>query len=780
MRPFRALSAIAVLAALVSAVHAQQADTRTPLQAQIDRIFKDRAYDAPRFGPARWLPDGAAYAIVERTSGGGSEIARYDAVTGARSVLARTRLDVEDYAWSSDGKALLVFTNTKKVWRQHTRGDYYVIDVASGSPKKLGGGAPESSLMFAKFSPDGTRVAYVRQNNIYVEQVATGAVTQLTHDGTTPPGGAAWAPATAGTIVNGTSDWVNEEELDIRDGFRWSPDGQRIAYWQFDTSGVGNMTLINDTAALYPTTVTYAYPKPGTANSAVRIGVVAVGGPGAEARGATAAGATTWLKIPGDPRNMYLASLDWIDASTLATQQLNRQQNENDYLVADAATGDVTRVFRDTSYPVAGHSTWVDAQDDVAWVDGNRSFLWLSERDGWRHLYREPRGGGSEGRLITKFDGDVTDLVAVDDRAGVAYFLASPENPTERYLYRAPLDGSSPPARVTPANEPGWHTYTPAPGAKLAFHTWSSFDRVSGMDVVSLPEHRALRALTDPSALQATLADLLKPAVEFVKVPIGGPSTSLATGGVTLDGWVLKPASFDASKKYPLIVQVYGEPASQTVTNRWGGNTALFHRALADAGYIVASFDNRGTPAPRGAAWRKVIYGAVGELAAAEQAAAVKAFAATHPYVDLDRVGIWGWSGGGSNTLNCMFRDPDVFTVGVSVAPVPDQKLYDTIYQERYMGVPEKNEEGYGRGSSINFAAGLRGKLLIVHGSGDDNVHYQGTERLVNRLVELGTPFDLMVYPNRTHAISEGPGTTPHIYQLIARYFVTNLPAGPR
>src|SRR5262249_45705980 len=212
-------------------------------------------------------------------------------------------LDIDDYAWSPDGKQLLVFTNTKKVWRQNTRGDYYVLDVASGAQKKLGGGAPEASLMFATFSPDGTRVAYVRQNNLYVEQIATGTITPLTTDGTPPPGGAAWAPAAAGTIVNGTSDWVNEEELGIRDGFRWSPDGQRIAYWQFDTSGVGNMTLINDTEDLYPQIITFAYPKPGTTNSAVRVGTVPLNG-----------GATTWMKTSGDPRNTYIASLDWIDA----------------------------------------------------------------------------------------------------------------------------------------------------------------------------------------------------------------------------------------------------------------------------------------------------------------------------------------------------------------------------------------------------------------------------------------------------------------------------------
>jgi dipeptidyl-peptidase-4 len=231
-----------------------------------------------------------------------------------------------------------------------------------------------------------------------------------------------------------------------------------------------------------------------------------------------------------------------------------------------------------------------------------------------------------------------------------------------------------------------------------------------------------------------------------------------------------------------VIVHVYGEPASQTVVDRWGSATALFHRALTDAGYVVVSFDNRGTPAPKGAAWRKVIYGAVGVLSAEEQAAAIKALAAKYAFVDLDRIGVWGWSGGGSNTLNCLFRNPDLYKVGVSVAPVPDQRLYDTIYQERYMGVPKDNADGYRRGSPITFAGNLQGRLLIVHGSGDDNVHYQGTERLVNRLVELGKPFDLMVYPNRTHSIadSEGPGTTAHVYQTIARFFVTNLPAGPR
>ena len=305
----------------------------------------------------------------------------------------------------------------------------------------------------------------------------------------------------------------------------------------------------------------------------------------------------------------------------------------------------------------------------------------------------------------------------------------------------------------------------------MAFHTHSRVDVPPTTDVVDLPAHRSVRSLTDVSALVQALAPVVRPATEFFTVD---------AGGVTLDAWMLRPSTFDATKKYPVIVYVYGEPASQTVINRWMGARHLFHRAVAEAGYLVVSFDNRGTPAPKGASWRKVIYGEVGELAAKEQAAAVRALAASRPYVDLSRVGIWGWSGGGSNTLGAMFGHPDVFHVGVSVAPVPDKALYDTIYQERYMGTPQGNPEGYKRASSINLAQNLAGKLLLIHGSGDDNVHYQGTERLVNTLVQLGKPFDLMVYPNRTHAIAEGKGTTPHLHKRIARYFLEELPPGPR
>ena len=740
---------------------AQQDERARRLDQQIDRIFQANEYTLPRFGPARWLADGTAYTTVERSPepAKGSDIVRYDAATGARSILiAGSRLvpedgtpkpedgtprggalQIADYVWSDDGTRLLVFTNTRKVWRQNTRGDYWVLDLKSGGLRKIGGAAPASSLMFAKFSPDGTRVGYVRANNIYVERIDDGRITQLTSDGSE-------------TTINGTSDWVYEEELGVRDGFRWSPDGRSIAYWQFDSTGVGIFSLINNTDALYPTITRIPYPKAGTTNSAARIGVVSADG-----------GDTTWIRTDGDPRNTYLARLSWIDANTVAIQQLNRLQNRNDFLTSDVRTGEVKRVFRDES------KTWVDVVDEVLWIDGGRTFLWMSERDGWQHVYRVPREGG-DGQLVTKFDADVTDVAGVDEKGGWLYFVASPQNAGQRYLYRSKLDGSGTPERLTPAAQAGTHRYTVAPGGRLAFHTYSRFDLPPVTDVVELPGHTPLRTLTDTAAVVAKLAPVLARPVEFFTVGIGD--------GVVLDGWMLKPPDFDPVKRYPVIAHVYGEPAGQTVNDSWGGGTGLFHRALAEAGYVVLSVDNRGTPAPRGADWRKVVYGTVGDLSSRDQAAAMRALVAAYPYLDRDRIGVWGWSGGGTNTLNAMFRFPEIYRVGVAVAPVPDQRLYDTIYQERYMGLPQDNVAGYKVGSAINFAEGLHGKLLVIHGSGDDNVHAQGTEKLINRLIELGKPFDSMVYPNRTHAIAEGPGTTPHVYKLIARYFLQHLSPG--
>jgi dipeptidyl-peptidase-4 len=619
-----------------------------------------------------------------------------------------------------------------------TASDYWVLDKSDSLWHKLGGKAA-GGLLFAKFSPDGTRAAYLAgpDYNLYVEEIRSGTIRQLTRDA-------------SDDIIDGTSDWVNHEEFGISDCFLWSSDGRDIAYYQFDQSGVPEFALVNYIDALYPVITKYKYPKPGQTNSAVRVGVIDAAG-----------GATRWLKTPGDPRNTYIPHVEWVDANQLIVQHMNRLQNTNTVYLADAATGDLHQMFQDKD------DAWVEVNRNLRWIENGSRLLFTSERDGWRHLYAVSRTG--DARLITRAPFDMVSLAAVDEPGGWIYFIASPENATERYLYRSRLDGSKT-ERVTPAGEAGTHTYNISPDAHWAFHTVSTFDSPGQSDLVSLPDHKVARVLNDNAALKAKVAPILAGRTEMVRVDVGHDTT--------LDGWLLRPSKFDPAKKYPIIVTVYGEPAGSTVTDSWGGNNRLLLAALADDGYLIASFDNSGTPAPKGRHWRKVIYGSVGVLASEEQAAALRGLAATHPYVDLSRVGVFGWSGGGSMTLNLMFRYPDLYAVGFAGAPVPDQALYDSIYQERYMGLPGPNAKGYHDGSPISYAEGLKGKLMIVHGSGDDNVHFQGTQRLLNRLIALNKQFHFMEYPNRRHGVQ---GSDPvHLDTLRYGFFEEYLPAGPR
>jgi dipeptidyl-peptidase-4 len=752
MRPdFRSLSLVAVLAPAVLVAQTPASASRL----SVERIFAAPDFFARGVGQLRWLDD-STYVALQRSQSG-ADLARFNARTGARDVLvsaaqltpngASAPLEVEDYSWSPDHTRLLIFTASEKVWRQNTRGDYWVLDLTSHGLRKLGGDAPTSTLMFTKFSPDGQRVAYVRQNDLYTEDVASGAITRLTRDGSR-------------TIINGTFDWVYEEELALRDGFRWSPDGKSIAYWQLDASGVRNYNLIDDTDSLYSIVTPIQYPKAGTTNSAGRIGVVDATG-----------GATRWLAIDGDPRNQYLARMDWAgtnNSSEVLVQRMNRRQNEIDVLLGDARTGAVKTIL------VERDSAWVDVVNDVRWLDRDTRFTWMSERDGWRRMY----GVSRDGRTVRALSADSMDVthpafafgaqavLCTDATGEYVYHYASPQNPTQLYLYRTSLKRPGVTTRVTPADEPGTHSYLISPNGHYAVHTWSSFGTPPTTELITLPDHKSVRVLQDNAPLKSRLATIEQGPREFFRVDIGN--------GVKLDGWMIKPPHFDSSKKYPVLFYVYGEPASQTVVDSWGGPQYLWHVMLSQKGYIVVSVDNRGTPGPRGRDWRKSIYGKLGVLNGGDQAAAAQAIA-RWPFVDAQRLGVWGWSGGGATTLNVMFRTPDVYKVGMAVAPVTDLRYYDTIYQERYVGLPQENPEGYRVGSPVTFASQLKGDLLVVHGSGDDNVHYQNTEALVNALVKADKPFTMMAYPNRTHCICEGEGTTLHLYSLLTRYLSEHL-----
>jgi dipeptidyl-peptidase-4 len=427
-----------------------------PSRLTLEQIFGDEAFEIKRFESARWLADGSGYTVLEPSPDfeEAQDIVRYDPATGERTVLVpatslvpaegKEPLSIKEYQWSDDGEQLLIFSNTEKVWRRHTRGDYWLLEIGSGTLRQLGGTAEESSMMFAKLSPDGTRVAWVDFNDkdLFIQDLETLAVTRLTND-------------EGKHIINGTSDWVYEEEFGLRDGFRWSPDGQHIAYWQFDSEGVGVFNLINSTDTLYPELIPIAYPKVGTTNSACRVGVVPAAGDD-----------TTWFEPEGDPRNHYIPKMGWTESpDEIWLIQLNRLQNTARLMLGNLANGSLRTVMTDRD------AAWIDMRNgDPEWTEDGRYFSWISERDGWRHLYLVSRDG-KEQRLITVGDYDITEAVYVDETGGWAYVMASPDDPTGRSLFRAPLSGSGTLERVTPVGPAGTHSYQISEDGRWAFHT---------------------------------------------------------------------------------------------------------------------------------------------------------------------------------------------------------------------------------------------------------------------------------------------------------------------
>ena len=629
------------------------------------------------------------------------------------------------------------FTNTRKVWRQNSRGDYWVLNLANGKLKQLGKGLEEATLMFAKFSPDGARVAYVSKLNIYAEDIAIGVITKLTKDG-------------GGNIINGTFDWVYEEELDDRDGFRWSLDGKNIAYWQSDTKGVGTFYMIDNVDSNYSKPIPLPYPKVGTPNSAVKVGVISAAG-----------GKTKWFAVPGDPRNNYLARMDYIPGSDeVMIQQLNRLQNTNTIWVGNTKTMLLKNILTDKD------EAFLDIHDNIVWLDNTKSFTWTSEKDGWIHLYKVSRDG-KEMKLITKGNFDVVNINCIDPVGGFVYYIASPENFTQRYLYRSRLDGNGEAERVSPADMAGQHSYQISADAKYAIHSFENATTPRRISLINLNTHQEIKLLEDNAALKAKMNELGLRNKEFFKVDIGD---------VVLDAWMIKPINFDPQKKYPLLVHVYGEPAGSTVQDNWGTGDNLWHQYLSNQlDYIVVSIDNRGTRVPRGRDFRKCIYRQIGLMAADDQAKAAKKIIATYSFIDEKRIGIWGWSGGGQMTLHCMFRHADIYKTGIAVSFVALQTLYDNIYQERYMGLPNDNVAGYRDGSPLTHAGKLEGNLMIIHGTGDDNVHYQNFEMLANELIKNNKLFTMLSYPMRDHSISQGKNTTLHMRRSMEKFWKENL-----
>lgn len=817
----------------------QDESGRSPLT--MEEIFASGRW-SERGVSMTWSPSGASFVkkLPAQDGGKGQDIA-LESPEGEQTVIIKASeliprdgssdapINVESYVLSKDSNLFLAYTNSRRVWRRNTRGDYWICDRQQDVFRKLGGDfAPPSSLQFAKISPDGSRVAYVCKNNIYVEEIVSGKIVQLTSDGSSD-------------IINGTFDWVYEEEFDCRDGFRWSPDGKKIAFWRLDTSAEPEFVMLDDVGLStvtgasrielsqlngdfqlgaaeltaqqpaeqsqetnssdreylksYPTLVAFKYPRVGCANAAAKIGVVTLPEIGDETEFDVAAH-TKFVDF-NDPEEHYLPGMEWYSGRAgLVVQKTPRSQRACETYTIDPETLEPTLLFTESDPDGA----WQTVYPIYTLSDGDR-FLRVSERDGWRRYYLTSFSDLATQRPITLPNADAIDFVSFGyDASGMeegVYYYASPDNATSRHLYYATFSGSNRRVEIESGSD------EPADSASgfrpYAFETWSfsadgnwairrrsAFGAPTRIELVQLSSGvgKVVKTLQDNSELRSRLASQDFGAVDFFQVEIDAAcdfeTEKGIEGKVSVDGWVMLPRDWDpnSERTYPLLVYVYSEPAAQTVLDSWGGSTYMYHRAIAESGCVVVSFDARGTPAPKGRAWRKKIYQQFGAVGRSDQAAALRKFLELAPYstkIDRERVGVWGWSGGGTSTLNLMFNYPDLYKCGIAIAPVADYRNYDTIYQERYSGLITETPESYQLGSAIHYADGLKGQLLIIHGSGDDNCHYQTTERLINELISAGKDFEAFNYPFRSHGIFEGHGTTLHLRKKTLEFWNRNL-----
>jgi dipeptidyl-peptidase-4 len=606
----------------------------------------------------------------------------------------------------------------------------YKVDVRSGKETQMTNEELKALEKTNDQSPDKTMMHLIREGNIYVS-VADSTQERLITDYEKPKEVGYW-------------------------GIAWSPDSKYMAFIEEDLTAVPKRSILVKDDPTYPTVSEQRFARVGSKIPKPRLGIANV-----------TTGDLTWVQIEYPEEGCYLGQLKWTQGE-LSFQYLSRFRDHRKIVLADPESGVAKTIFeeRDSAWVMASY----ELNSGIEWLDDGNRFLVIHERSGWRQAYVYSRDG-EQLLHLTKGNFDIIRRNSIDEENGWFYFYASPDNATQRYLYRVPLDGSTLSERMTPKSQHSWHSYIFAPGHHHAFHISTSFDDPPLWEMIEWPSHHTLRILEDNAVLRERIkADGFRK-TEFLQVDIGN--------NVTLDAWLMKPPNFDPSKKYSVLVYVYSEPHSQTVLDNYYTSSG-YHRVVSDLGYIVLSMDSRGTPAPKGAAWRRAVFGSLGPLSTKEQAAALRELGRRRSYIDLSRVGIWGWSGGGSNTLNAMFREPDLYKVGIAVASKPQPSLYNAWFQEMYMRTREENPEGYEQSAPINFAGGLKGDLLIIHGSGERNTHIEIVEGLVDRLIELGKRFDYMVYPNRSHGISEGKGTTVHLHALMIRYLLDHLEPEPK
>ncbi|MDQ3047515.1 MAG: S9 family peptidase [Bacteroidota bacterium] len=640
-------------------------------------------------------------------------------------------VSIESYQFSPDESKVLIASESEQIYRHSTRENYYVYDLKLKTLSPVSKGEKQ---MYASFSPDGTKVGFVSGNNIYIKDLATGKETQVTTDGK------------FNHIINGATDWVHEEEFAFSVAYFWSPESKKIAYYKFDESNVKEFSFDEFNTKLYPTQYRFKYPKAGEENSKVSIHVYDL-----------ASGADKKMDI-GRQLDQYIPRIKWtMDPNTLSIVRMNRHQNQLDLLMANAGTGNSVTVYKESN------ETFIDIHegegDYVYFTADKKNFIIQSEKDGFNHLYMHDMSGKLINQ-VTKGNWDVVSFLGIDEKAKTLFYKASETTATEKDIYSVKMDGSG---KKKLSAEAGTHSAEFSNGMKYYINTFSSANSVTNISIYNA-QGKKIRVMEDNSALAKKMEEYAISKKELFMFK--------TTEGIELNAWMIKPQNFDAGKKYPVFLVFYGGPGRNMVNNQFDGRDFFWYQMLAQKGYIVMCVDNRGTMY-RGAAFKKSTYKNLGKLEVADQIETAK-YLGTLPYVDKTRIGTFGWSYGGYLSSLCITKGADYFKTAIAVAPVTNWRYYDNIYTERFMSLPQENAEGYDDNSPINHVSKLKGKYLLIHGSGDDNVHYQNTMEMINALVKANKQFDLFIYPDRNHGISGGT-TRLHLYNKMTDFLLENL-----
>lgn len=692
---------------------------------EFDHIF-DESFSPTTINNVRWMNDGRFYSASD-----GQTITRFNITNGESEVIFDgsnfDNLQVEGYEFSADENLILIETDIEQLWRRSSKANFFIYNRSENTVQKLT--QSEEKQQYAQLNPEGNRAAFVQNNNLFWVDLTTGEQFQITEDGE------------FNSIINGAADWVYEEEFGFAKAWFWSPRGDKIAFYRFDESNIKQFTM-ETWGELYPEEVRFKYPKAGEENAVVSIHVFDI-----------ETGEITMMDI-GDETDQYIPRINWTkNNNLLAIRRMNRLQNKEELLFADVSNGETEVILTEES------ETWLDVHDDLMFLNNGKQFITTSSRTGYNHVYLY-KMDGEEIRQITKGEYDVTEIIGFDERRHNLYYMSTEVSPLERHFYRVRVDGRRKRAMT---EENGWYSINMSRDFKYYIQSYSDYNKPP---IITLHEGggKQVRVLEDNTKVIENMNEFTFQTKEFMVMDVNGQP---------LNAYMITPPDFDENQEYPVLMYVYGGPGSQTVTRAFEyGQRPMWHQYLANQGYIIFSVDNRGTGA-RGTEFKNQTYLQLGVLETEDQIAAARQVADL-AFVDDERIGIWGWSYGGFMSTNALAQGNDVFSSAIAVAPVTHWKYYDTIYTERFMRTPQTNPEGYEAGSPINYVDQITGDYLLIHGTGDDNVHYQNAVILVEELIKHDVQFETMYYPNRNHGIYGG-NTRRHLWKLMSNFILEKL-----